>query len=101
MTAILYLNDLPLECGAATVFPLADAESTDPRLLASKRLLMDEICHTRGSAYYSGGMGASFPIFVGSKAVRNVAGSYAAGRLNLSSSEKIFAIVVYVWIGFP
>jgi len=52
VTAILYLNDLPSECGAATVFPLADAKSTDPRLLASKRLLMDEICHTRGSAYY-------------------------------------------------
>ena len=52
VTAILYLNDLPPECGAATVFPLAGATSTDARLLASKRLLKDGICHTRGSAYH-------------------------------------------------
>eukprot|EP00978_Attheya_sp_CCMP212_P042001 scaffold248791_cov44-Attheya_sp.AAC.1 len=52
VTAILYLNDLPEECGAGTLFPLAGAKSNDPRLHASQRLLMDEICHTRGSAYH-------------------------------------------------
>jgi hypothetical protein len=51
VTAILYLNDLPEECGAATVFPLAGANANDPRLRASQRLLQEEIYHTRGSAY--------------------------------------------------
>jgi len=51
VTAILYLNDISEECGGATVFPLAGAKSDDPRLHASKRLLLDQIAHTRGSAY--------------------------------------------------
>lgn len=51
VTAILYLNDVPEECGAGTVFPLAGADSDDARLQASQRLLREEICHTRGSAY--------------------------------------------------
>jgi hypothetical protein len=50
VTAILYLNDVPEECGAGTLFPLAGVKSTDPRFHASKRLLMDEMYHTRGSA---------------------------------------------------
>lgn len=67
VTAILYLNDVPEECGAGTVFPLAGADSDDARLQASRRLLREEICHTRGSAYQledgsdggSGGSGAA------------------------------------------
>jgi len=50
VTAILYLNDVPENFGGGTVFPLVDAKSNDPRLHASRRLLEEEIHHTRGSA---------------------------------------------------
>jgi hypothetical protein len=47
VTAILYLNDVPEECGGATVFPLARTLPDDPVLAASKRLLAQQITHTR------------------------------------------------------
>lgn len=46
-TAILYLNNVPVECGGATIFPLARALESDPALLASRRLLEEKISHTR------------------------------------------------------
>jgi len=48
VTVILYLNDIPSECGGATVFPLANAEDKDPAMMAATRLLSDQIAHTRG-----------------------------------------------------
>mmetsp|Transcript_47938 Transcript_47938/g.116594 ORF Transcript_47938/g.116594 Transcript_47938/m.116594 type:complete len:458 (+) Transcript_47938:51-1424(+) len=47
VTCILYLNDIPEECGGATVFPLARTMSDDPVLQASQRLLNAKISHTR------------------------------------------------------
>eukprot|EP00545_Synedropsis_sp_CCMP1620_P009329 CAMPEP_0119028606 /NCGR_PEP_ID=MMETSP1176-20130426/39184_1 /TAXON_ID=265551 /ORGANISM="Synedropsis recta cf, Strain CCMP1620" /LENGTH=392 /DNA_ID=CAMNT_0006984779 /DNA_START=45 /DNA_END=1223 /DNA_ORIENTATION=+ len=47
LTAILYLNDVPTECGGATLFPLARVFDNDPVLSASKRLLHEKIGHTR------------------------------------------------------
>jgi hypothetical protein len=47
LTAILYLNDVPTECGGATLFPLARAFRNDPALEASRRLLDEKIGHTR------------------------------------------------------
>jgi hypothetical protein len=54
----LYLNDVPADCGGATVFPLANAEARDPLLIAARRLMDDRISHTRGSA---GSMGIMAP----------------------------------------
>lgn len=50
VTVILYLNDVPAECGGATVFPLANAQDIDPALTAAKRLMGEQIAHTRGAA---------------------------------------------------
>jgi len=50
VTVILYLNDVPPECGGATVFPLANAHHDDPALGAARRLLKDGLAHTRGAA---------------------------------------------------
>jgi hypothetical protein len=47
VTAILYLNDVPTNCGGATMFPLARTLENDPALLASRRLLAEKISHTR------------------------------------------------------
>ena len=47
VTCILYLNDIPEECGGATVFPLSRTMSDDPVLQASQRLLNAKISHTR------------------------------------------------------
>jgi hypothetical protein len=47
VTVILYLNDVPTNCGGATVFPLARTLENDPALLASRRLLAEKISHTR------------------------------------------------------
>lgn len=47
VTAILYLNDVPVGCGGATIFPLARALPHDPALAASRRLLAEKISHTR------------------------------------------------------
>ena len=47
VTCILYLNDVPEECGGATVFPLARSLPNDPALEASRRLLEHQISHTR------------------------------------------------------
>lgn len=47
VTCILYLNDVPEECGGATVFPLARTLPTDPVLASSQRLLAQRISHTR------------------------------------------------------
>jgi hypothetical protein len=47
VTCILYLNDIPEECGGATVFPLARTLPNDPALHASQRLLDAKISHTR------------------------------------------------------
>jgi hypothetical protein len=47
VTAILYLNSVPVECGGATLFPLARALENDPALLASRRLLEEKISHTQ------------------------------------------------------
>jgi hypothetical protein len=54
VTAILYLNDVPSECGGATVFPLANAKADDPAFAAAQRLLGDRIAHTRGAAGSTG-----------------------------------------------
>ena len=50
VTAILYLNDVPTECGGATVFPIARASPHDPALKASERLLQHQIDHTHSPA---------------------------------------------------
>lgn len=47
VTCILYLNDVPEECGGATVFPLARTLPNDPILEASHRLLNHKMSHTR------------------------------------------------------
>lgn len=47
VTCILYLNDVPDECGGATVFPLARTLPSDSVVEASRRLLADKISHTR------------------------------------------------------
>mmetsp|Transcript_44941 Transcript_44941/g.108642 ORF Transcript_44941/g.108642 Transcript_44941/m.108642 type:complete len:456 (-) Transcript_44941:191-1558(-) len=47
VTCILYLNDIPEECGGATVFPLARTLPNDTVLGASRRLLEEKISHTR------------------------------------------------------
>jgi hypothetical protein len=54
VTAILYLNDVPAECGGATVFPLARTLPTDPVLAASRRLLAEGISHTRSPSCVDG-----------------------------------------------
>lgn len=53
-TLILYLNDIASECGGATVFPLANTKENDPTLAAAKRLLQDNVEHTRGAAGSTG-----------------------------------------------
>jgi 2OG-Fe(II) oxygenase superfamily len=50
VTCILYLNDVPEECGGATVFPLARTLPDDPTLRASQRLLGHQQSHTRSRA---------------------------------------------------
>ena len=48
VTCILYLNDVPEECGGATVFPVARALSNkDPALQAAQRLLDHSMSHTQ------------------------------------------------------
>lgn len=47
VTCILYLNDVPEECGGATVFPLARTLPGDPALAAACRLLDQKLSHTR------------------------------------------------------
>jgi hypothetical protein len=54
VTAILYLNDVPAECGGATVFPLARTLPADPALAASRRLLAERISHTRSRSCVDG-----------------------------------------------
>jgi hypothetical protein len=54
VTAILYLNDVPAECGGATVFPLARTLPADPTLAASRRLLAEGISHTRSPSCVDG-----------------------------------------------
>jgi hypothetical protein len=54
VTAILYLNDVPVECGGATVFPLARTLPADPALAASRRLLAEGISHTRSPSCVDG-----------------------------------------------
>jgi hypothetical protein len=54
VTAILYLNDIPAECGGATVFPLARTLPADPALAASRRLLAEGISHTRSPSCVDG-----------------------------------------------
>jgi hypothetical protein len=54
VTAILYLNDVPAECGGATVFPLARTLPADPALAASRRLLAEQISHTRSGSCVDG-----------------------------------------------
>lgn len=56
VTAILYLNDVPEECGGATVFPLGRSLPNDPVLAASKRLLKEKIPHTRSRAVTTAGL---------------------------------------------
>ena len=48
VTCILYLDDVPRECGGATVFPLAGFPEEHPALLASRELLAEQVTHTRG-----------------------------------------------------
>jgi 2OG-Fe(II) oxygenase superfamily len=50
VTCILYLNDIPEECGGATVFPLARCLPNDPALAASRRFLYHKLSHTRNHA---------------------------------------------------
>ena len=49
VTCILYLNDVPEECGGATVFPVARAlsKNKDPALQAAQRLLDHSMSHTK------------------------------------------------------
>ena len=54
VTAILYLNDVPEECGGATVFPFARTLPADPALAASRRLLAERISHTRSPSCVGG-----------------------------------------------
>jgi 2OG-Fe(II) oxygenase superfamily len=56
VTVILYLNDVAAECGGATVFPLANAKDHNPVLTAARRLMVDQIAHTRGAAGSTGVM---------------------------------------------
>ncbi|CAB9510246.1 expressed unknown protein [Seminavis robusta] len=58
VTCILYLNTIPEECGGATVFPLARALPNDPALLASQRLLDENISHTNSRAVQEAGLTA-------------------------------------------
>jgi hypothetical protein len=58
VTAILYLNDVPEECGGATVFPLARTLPADPALAASRRLLAERISHTRSRSCDEAGLQA-------------------------------------------
>jgi hypothetical protein len=57
VTAILYLNDVPENCGGATVFPLARALPRDPAVVASHRLLVERISHTRSPTCAKVGLG--------------------------------------------
>jgi hypothetical protein len=58
VTAILYLNDVPEECGGATVFPIARALPKDPALVAAQRLLQENIPHTRSRSVQQSGLQA-------------------------------------------
>ena len=58
VTAILYLNDVPNECGGATVFPLARSLPQDPALAASRRLIAEKISHTRSRSCETAVLGA-------------------------------------------
>jgi hypothetical protein len=56
VTCILYLNNVPEDCGGATVFPLGRALPNDPALAASRRLLQEKIPHTRSRAVDTAGL---------------------------------------------
>jgi len=56
VTCILYLNDIPKECGGATVFPLARCLAHDPALIAARRLLEEKIPHTRSRSVALAGL---------------------------------------------
>lgn len=47
VTCLLYLNDVPENCGGGTVFPVARALSSDPVMAAAQRLLDCSMSHTR------------------------------------------------------
>ena len=52
VTCILYLNDVPEDCGGATVFPLAQLDDDDDDatvLCSSRRLLAKGLSHTRSA----------------------------------------------------
>jgi hypothetical protein len=56
VTCILYLNDVPEECGGGTVFPVARALSSDPALQAAQNLLDHSISHTKSRELKSLGL---------------------------------------------
>jgi hypothetical protein len=56
VTCLLYLNDIPEECGGATVFPLARCLPKDPALQAARRLLGHNLSHTRSREIVSLGL---------------------------------------------
>lgn len=96
VTAILYLNDVPTECGGATVFPIARSLPNDPALAASRRLLAEKISHTRSRGCENAGLDAEARLLetrVGTNFLENpgtetaVAVQPKAGRLLLFFSR--------------
>mmetsp|Transcript_29530 Transcript_29530/g.41333 ORF Transcript_29530/g.41333 Transcript_29530/m.41333 type:complete len:379 (+) Transcript_29530:71-1207(+) len=56
VTAILYLNDVPPECGGGTVFPLARTLPSDHSLKAARQLIDAKVTATRSQAVVDAGL---------------------------------------------